>query len=433
MPENNHSNGNDAESVNAASANGVAAFWFRVALWKRTLLGLAIGCLLGVTWPGAAEYAQPVGELFLRAIKMLVAPLVFSTIVAGIVSMGDVSKLGSIGIKVLVFYLVTTAIAILIGFGAALLLPSFAAIDVQSDSVQPPAALESSFADRIVEMVPTNPFEALSNGDVFQIIVFAILTGIGILLSGKSGRALADVIASFAEVMLKITELIMELAPLGVLALMLVTVGTYGVETLASLVSLIVIFYAACLFHMFVTYGGILRVYLRLGPMHFFQGVADAQVVAFSTTSSSATLPATLTCVQENLGVDRSTSSFVLPLGATINMDGTGIYLGVMTVFAAQMGGISLSFVDCVELVVAATLASIGIAGVPGGSLVMLSTVLLALDLPLEIFALVAGVDRILDMARTTVNVTGDALASVYVSKKLGDFDLNVYNAAAEK
>lgn len=230
--------------------------------------------------------------------------------------------------------------------------------------------------------------------------------------------------------MLKVTMIVMELAPFGVFALIAVTIGSYGIEAIGSLISLIAVFYAACIFHVIVIYGGLIRYFLQLNPRCFFYGILDAQIVAFSTTSSSATLPASLKCAQENLGVGSSTASFVLPLGATINMDGTGIYLGITTVFAAQLAGITLSIADCAELVVVATITSIGIAGVPGGSLVMLSTVLATLELPLEVFALVAGIDRILDMARTTVNVSGDLVGSVYIGKKMNDFDLSVYEAS---
>ena len=406
--------------------------WFRSPLWKRTLAGLAVGCMLGMLWPESSIYLQPVGDLFIRAIKMLVAPLVFSTIVAGIVAMGDVDKIGRMGARVLVFYLATTAVAILIGLATASFLPSFVESDTKTTIEAPSSAEGPSVAERLVEMVPTNPFQALAEGNVFQIIILAVLLGVGTLLVGKKGQEVGAFFTAFAEVMLKVTLVVMEIAPFGVFALIAVAVGTHGTDTIGSLVTLIFAFYVACLLHIAITYVGILHFLLRLQPLHFFRGVLDAQVVAFSTTSSSATLPATLSCAQDNLGVGRSSASFVLPLGATVNMDGTGIYLGVTTVFAANMAGISLSAGDCVELVFAATLASIGIAGVPGGSLVMLSTVLLALDLPLEIFALVAGVDRILDMARTTVNVTGDALASVYIGKSLGDFDENIYQSSPE-
>lgn len=362
---------------------------------------------------------------------MLVAPLVFATIVSGIVSMGDVGKLGRLGARVLAFYLCTTAIAIVIGIVAAMLLPSFTDLPTQAEVQPPPATTAPSSADKWLEMIPTNPFEALATGNIFQIIVIAILLGAGSLTAGEAGKGFANFMSSFAEVMLSVTAMVMELAPFGVLALMAVAIGEYGLDAFGSLLALVFIFYIACAFHCLITYGGVLWILLGLDPRRFAEGVVDAQAVAFSTSSSSATLPATFGCVQENLGVGKSTASFVLPLGATINMDGTGIYLGITTMFAANLAGISLSLTDCLELVATASLASIGIAGVPGGSLVMLSTVLLALDLPLEVFALMAGIDRVLDMARTAVNVTGDALACVYVGIKSDDFEQAIYDTPA--
>lgn len=409
---------------------GIAKRWLQFALWKRTLVGLLVGCLLGLSWPAAGIALEPLGELFIRAIKMLVVPLVFSTIVSGIVAMGDVSKIGNIGIRVLLFYLVTTAVAIVIGLGTAECLPPLAQLGVEAEAVETSATESPPFLERLIELVPTNPFQSLAEGDIFQIILFAILFGGSILLVGKQAEVVGDVFTACAEIMLKMTLLVMELAPFGVLALIASTVSKHGAEAIGSLLALVAVFYIACILHVVVTYGAILSFVLRLKPLNFFRGIIDAQMVAFSTTSSSATLPATLTCVQKNLGVDRSSASFVLPLGATLNMDGTGIYLGVTTVFAAQLAGVTLTFGDCLELIFVATLASIGIAGVPGGSLVMLSTVLVTVGLPLEVFALVAGVDRVLDMARTTVNVTGDALAGVYISKSLKDFDERIYNAS---
>jgi len=280
--------------------------------------------------------------------------------------------------------------------------------------------------------VPSNPIGAFASGSVLQIIVFSIFFGLAINLAGEKATPVAKFFEAFAEVMYKLTAIIMEMAPYGVFALMAWVSGEYGLSVLLPLLRVILGVYVGCLIHSLVTYGGAIALLGRLNPIQFFKGILDAQAVAFTTTSSSGTLPATLECTQKNLGVSRSVSSFVLPLGATINMDGTALYQGICALFVAQAYGVDLTFANYMTIVLTSTLASIGTAGVPGAGLVMLSLVLSSVGLPLEGVAMIAGIDRILDMARTTLNVTGDAMVSVLIAKSENELDVNIYQANPE-
>ena len=282
--------------------------------------------------------------------------------------------------------------------------------------------------DTLLALIPTNPVDSLTKGDILQIIVFAIFLGISISLAGEKGKPVAAFFESFSEVMFKMTEIVISFAPIGVFGLMAWVSASYGVDVLISLAKVIGCVYLACLFHMALTMGGGISLFARLNPIKFFKGVASAQTVAFTTTSSSGTLPITTSNTIHNLGVSKPIASFVLPLGATINMDGTAIYQGICAVFVAQAFGIDLTFGNYLTIILTATLASIGTAGVPGAGLIMLSLVLASVNLPLEGIAIIAGIDRILDMARTTVNITGDAMTAVIVAKGEGELDENVYN-----
>ena len=281
-------------------------------------------------------------------------------------------------------------------------------------------------------MVPKNPVEAMASGSVLQIIVFALMLGVAINLAGEKGKPVASVFESFAEIMYKMTHIVMSFAPYGVFALMAWVAGKYGLDVLLPLGMVILGVYVGCIVHVLLTLtGGGIMLLARLNPVRYWRGIIDAQAVAFTTTSSSGTLPVTMECAQTNLGVSRPISSFVLPLGATINMDGTALYQGVAALFVAQAFGIDLSTGQYVTIILTSTLASIGSAGVPGAGLIMLSLVLTSVGLPLEGLAVIAGIDRILDMARTTVNVTGDLMVSVLIAKSEGELDVETYNKVA--
>lgn len=402
--------------------------WSNIKLWKRILGGLILGIIVGAIFGEGATVIKPIGTLFINFIKMLIVPLVFLSLVVGVTSLKDPAKMGRIGIKAIVWYLFTTAIAVCIGLIFGLVFQPGSGIEIAADAAAKSKDMPSVI-DTLLNIVPKNPVAALASGNILQIIAFAIITGIAINFVGIKADPLERVFEAGAEVMYKITHGVMELAPFGVFALMAWVAGNYGLSILLPLVKIIACVYIACILHAVVTYGLILKFYGHLRFMPFFKGILDAQMVAFTTTSSSGTLPVTLRCTQENLGVSKSTSSFVLPLGATINMDGTAIYEAIAALFVAQVFGVALSGGDYFTIILVSTLASVGTAGVPGAGLIMLTLVLTQVGLPLEGIAIVAGIDRILDMARTTINVTGDAMISTMIAKSEGELNVETYNA----
>jgi len=402
-------------------------WWKHLALWKKIFIGLCLGLVVGFLFKDAALMLKPLGTLFINLVKMLIVPLIFVTLITGITSMEDISKMRRIGLKTFFLYLFTTAIAVSIGLGFGILFEPGAGVSLEKATAitvnHAPALV-----DTLLAIITSNPVESLAKGNILQIIFFAIFLGVSINLSGDKGKPVAQFFESFSEIMFKMTEIVVSFAPFGVFGLMAWVSATYGIDVLLSLGKVIACVYAASILHMLFTMGGSITVFAKLNPLKFFRGILSAQSVTFTTTSSSGTLPVTTSNVIHNLGVSKPIASFVLPLGATINMDGTAIYQGVCVLFVAQAFGVDLSFANYMTIILTATLASIGTAGVPGAGLIMLSLVLTSVNLPLEGIAIIAGIDRILDMARTTVNVTGDAMVSVLVAKSEGELDETIYN-----
>jgi len=403
------------------------SFWTGMKLWKQILIALVAGLIVGMIFGPSAGVIKPVGTLFINAIKMLIVPLIFVSLVCGMTSMHDMTKMGRIGLKTIVLYLATTAVAITIGLVLGTVMQPGVGIGLEAAKVVEVKAAPS-LIDVVVNLVPTNPVAAMADGNILQIIVFAILIGLAIVIAGESGKRIKDIFDSLAEVIYKLTAIVISFAPYGVFALMAWVAGTYGLDVLLPLGKVILAVYIGCIIHAVVVYGGLLTFLARLNPIRYFQGIAEAQAVAFTTTSSSGTLPVTMSCAQKNLGVSKSVSSFVLPLGATINMDGTALYQGVCALFVAQAFGVELGFGQYLTIIMTATLASIGTAGVPGAGLIMLSLVLTSVGLPIEGVAIIAGIDRILDMARTALNVTGDGMVSVLVAKSEKELNETVYS-----
>ena len=402
-------------------------FYQRIPLWVKILVGLALGALTGALFGEQASVLKPLGDVFISAIKMLIVPLVFSTLVVGITAMRDPKKMGRIGSKTIALYLLTTAFAIAIGLLAAWLFQPGTGLSLSFD--KPVDAKEApSLVDILVGLVPQNPIDALASGNILQIIVFAIGLGMSLTLIGEKGEPVVRVFESFAEAMYKLTEIVMAFAPFGVFGLMAYVAGNYGLDVLLPLAKVIGVAYAASIVHVLVVYSGLLKLLGGLNPVRYLRGSLDALVVAYSSASSSGTLPVSIRCAQRNLGVSEGVSGFVLPVGATINMDGTAIYQGVVAVFVAQLTGTDLSMADYGMIIMTGTLASIGTAGVPGAGLIMLSIVMSQIGLPLEAIAVVAGIDRILDMARTSVNVAGDLMVTTLIGKSEGELDLEIYN-----
>ncbi|MGQ7248523.1 dicarboxylate/amino acid:cation symporter [Halomonas sp. V046] len=405
------------------------SLWRRIPLWQKILAGLALGVLAGVVMGEDASLFKPLGDIFISAIKMLIVPLVFSTLVVGITGMRDPKKMGRIGARTIALYLLTTAFAITIGLAASWLFEPGVGLTMSFETGAGDTQQAPSLIDILVGLVPQNPIEALASGNILQIIVFAIGLGISLTLIGDKGEPVVRVFEGFAEAMVKLTAIVMAFAPIGVFGLIAHVAGSYGAEVLLPLAKVIGVAYLASIVHVLVVYSGLLALLGRLNPMRYLQGILDALVVAYSSASSSGTLPVSLRCATKNLGVSDGVAGFVLPVGATINMDGTAIYQGVVAVFIAQLIGVDLSMADYGMIVLTGTLASIGTAGVPGAGLVMLSIVMAQIGLPLEALAVIAGVDRILDMARTSVNVAGDLMVTTLVGKSEGELDETVYNA----
>ncbi|WP_413616286.1 dicarboxylate/amino acid:cation symporter [Halomonas cupida] len=402
--------------------------WRRIPLWQKILIGLVLGVLVGVLMGESASVFKPIGDIFIGAIKMLIVPLIFSTLVAGITAMRDPQKMGRIGARTIGLYLITTAFAITIGLLASLVFQPGVGMEMGFESgVEAKEA--PSLVDIIVGLVPQNPIDALASGNILQIIVFAIGLGSSLTLIGEKGEPVVRVFESFAEAMYKLTGIVMAFAPFGVFGLIAHVAGSYGLEVLLPLAKVIGVAYFASILHVLVVYSGLLALLGRLNPLRFLQGILDALVVAYSSASSSGTLPVSIRCAQKNLGVSEGVAGFVLPVGATINMDGTAIYNGVVAVFIAQLVGVDLSLMDYGMIIITGTLASIGSAGVPGAGLVMLTIVLAQVGLPLETIAVIAGIDRILDMARTSVNVAGDLMVTTLVGKSEGELNEDVYNS----
>lgn len=427
-------------------------WWLKIDLWKRVIGALILGILIGLGLRNgmgadaagafATIWIKWLGDMFLRLIKMLIVPLIFTTLVSGVIAMGDPKRLGSLGLKTLVMYIGTTAIAVTLGLimgalfkpGASLSADTFAGADTSTvESKQAAADAAGGIVERLLKIIPENPIEALANGDILAVIFFAIIFGVGILMAGEMGKGIGRWFDEAAEVMMKVTIIVMEVAPFGVLALMIWVMADKGLGVLQSLGMLAIALYIACVLHIIITYGGIIKGLLRLPVMPFFRGVTDAQAVAYSTASSSATLPVTITCVHENLGVDKAVASSVLPLGATINMDGTAIYIGMVALFGAQALGIEVSMMQYVLIALTATLVSIGAAGIPSAGLILSGIALQQVGIPEEQAFLIIGFilpfDRLLDMMRTLTNVTGDAAVATAVAKWENELDPVIFAA----
>ncbi|WP_281646916.1 dicarboxylate/amino acid:cation symporter [Parendozoicomonas sp. Alg238-R29] len=420
-----------ANSTPSGSDNASPSLWQRwnnLPVWSQIIVGMTLGLIVGACLGPQAQQLKPIGTLFVNAIKMLIVPLVFCSLVVGVTSMENTTKMGRIGLKTMAFYILTTAIAITLGLLFGYIIEPGANLNLVAQ--QPAAAQETpSLVNTIIDLIPQNPVQSMAKGDILQIIIFALALGIALTATGEKGKPAIAVFAGLAEAMYKLTGIVMKFAPYGVFGLMAWLAGAYGLDVLLPLLKVIVAVYIACLLHLYGFYAICLKSLGKLSPVRFFKVVFDAQIIAFTTSSSAGTLPVSLRCSQR-LGAPMSTSSFILPLGATINMDGTALYQGVTALFVAQAYGVDLETADYLTIIATATLASIGTAGIPGGGLIMLTLVLTTVGLPVEGVALIAGIDRILDMARTTVNITGDIMVNILVSKSEGELDLDVFEGS---
>ena len=390
----------------------------KMSLAMQIFIAMLLAIFAGLLLQGRAEFAtnfiKPFGTIFLNLVKFIVVPIVLFSIMCGIISMKDIRKVGSIGLKTVVFYLCTTAFAVTIGLiGGNLfkgLFPVIATTDLSYEAKE-----ATSFMDTLVNIFPSNFFKPLVEANMLQVIVMAVLMGFSIILVGEKNARVVSAFNDLNDIFMKCMELILKLSPIGVFCLLCPIIATNGTAIIGSLAMVLLTAYICYVFHAVLVYSLSVRAMGGMSPAKFFKGMMPAIIFAFSSASSVGTLPINLDCTQK-LGAKKEVASFVLPLGATINMDGTAIYQGVCAIFIAACYGIQLTLPQMLTIVLTATLASIGTAGVPGAGMVMLAMVLTSVGLPVDGIALVAGVDRIFDMGRTTINITGDAACAIVVS-----------------
>lgn len=410
-------------------------------LTVKVIVGMALGIVVGLAINFAGlnsegSFVQEfitsglfyvVGKMFINALNMMVVPLVLFSLICGVCGIGDIKLLGKIGSKSFGFYILTTAVAIasaiIIAGGLGIGEGMNATSDANFSGREAPP-----LSDVLINIVPTNPINAMAQGEMLSIIFFAILFGISLLLVGKKATRLIELIEILNEAMMKMVTIIMALAPYAVFCLLAKAMAELGVELFTQLIGYVIVLAGVLMFHLFVTLLLFLKAFSGLSPSIFLKKIRNVQVFAFSTSSSNATIPVTLRTVTERMGVNNSVASFTVPFGATINMDGTAIMQGVATVFIANMYGVELGIAGYLTVIMMSVLASIGTAGVPGVGLIMLSMVFAQVGLPLEGIGLILGVDRLLDMLRTAVNVSGDAVVSLVVAKSEGKLDEDVFN-----
>ena len=402
-----------------------------VQIFASLILSVVVGLILG---PDAAPWVKlwvaPIGTMFINLIKMMIVPVILSSLVTGMTGLGDLKKLGRIGVKTLIMYMGTTAIAILLGFGAAMLIHPGVGLDMGA-AAAPEIKQAPTFMEVLVNMIPKNPVESMANADILPLIVFSIFLGAGIVaVGGKKGVFLTQLFDALAEVCYKVIGMIMRVSPIGVFCLLVPVVVNNGPKVLLPLLSVIVAAAIGSIAHMILVYTPIVSFIGKIKVIDFYRAMSEAMMIAFTTCSSAGTLPVNMKNLIEKLKIKKEVVSFVLPLGATINMDGTAVYMGVCALFVANVYGIHLTINQMIMIMFTGTLASIGTAGVPGGGLIMLAMVLQSANLPLEGVALVAGIDRVLDMFRTTLNITGEETGACAVDRTERKYDKELLEEA---
>lgn len=415
------------------AASRLARLWFGTALWKRILLGLALGVAAGLVLQERAVDIKWIGDAFVRLIRMLVVPLVFVTIVSGVAAMSEPRRLGAIGLKTIGLYFGLMLIASALGLFIGTVLQPGLGVDLSGVVPLPAAGAPPSFGETLMNVIPTNPFAALGSGDVLAVIFFALLLGVGILVVGEAAQPMQRVFDAGSAVMLQITYFVMELAPFGVFALIAWVVGVSGPDAFVSVFKLALCVIIGCAVQTLVVHGGLIRLLGRLPVRPFFRDVTDAIVVAFTTSSSSATLPVAMRVAQRNLGVAPVVASTTLPIGVTLSMDGTALYVALLATFSAQVFGVELTVVDYLMVIAATTLVAIGTAPVPSASLFILAAVLSVIGISAVCSALIVGFilpfDRPLDMMRTIPNCTSDLSVAVVVARSENELDVESYRA----
>ena len=412
-----------------------------IGLSTKIFISLLLGAAAGI----AVNYGLPsgyfkdtilvngilyvIGNGFIRLMQMLVIPLVMCSLICGAMAIGDTKTLGKVGVKTLGFYLVTTALAVGIALTIGLLVHPGLGLNIYIVETSEVAVSESTgFADTLLNIIPKNVFASMANGDMLPIIVFSVFVGILLAKLGSRAKTVSNFFAQFNDIMMEMTMSVMELAPIGVFCMIAKTFSTIGFDAFLPMIKYMLSVIAALAIQCFIIYQVLLFLLTRLNPTKFIRKFFPVMQFAFSTSTSNATIPLSIDTLDHKMGVSRKISSFTIPLGATINMDGTAIMQGVAVVFVAEAYGYQLTPTMLLTVIATATLASIGTAGVPSVGLVTLAMVLTSVGLPTEGIALIMGIDRILDMLRTAVNITGDAVCTTIVAKQEGDFDIDVFN-----
>lgn len=401
-------------------------------LWQQVIIGLILGIIAGIVLKEDAAALKIFGTVFINLIKMVIVPLIFFALLSGITSMNGEGNFTRVGLKGFGAYIFTAIFAVILGLGAGTLFEPGVGVDLHgilgATGVAAPTAAKAppSVMDFLLGLIPTNPINAMATDNFLQIIVFSIFTGITINIVGKKAQPLKEFIYSASQVSFKMIEMIIKLAPLGVFGYISWIVGTQGLEILQSLAKLVFVVLFACLFQYFV-FGLMILIFTKMSPMPFYRKILLTQSIAFSTSSSKATLSTAMSQLQDRMGVSKTNSNFLLPLGVCINMDGTAIYLGICALFFSQAYGIPLGFHEYMVLVLTCTLGSIGAAGIPSGSIIFMGMVLSSVGLPIEGIGIILGVDRVLDMVRTTINITGDSAITLIVDSSEGGLDKKAY------
>ncbi len=399
------------------------------------VLGLVAGIALNVTVadvPWVRSFVidgvlEVVGEVFIRFLSMLVVPLVFVSLITGVSSLSDPKKLGRVGGKAVGLYMLTTGIAVSLALLAAIVIQPGVGAN-PTEVVEREISAQPSFGQVLIEMIPRNPVQAMAEGDMLPIIIFAVLLGLSIAISGAAGERIGRFFADFNEIIMKLVGFVMLLAPYGVFALICVLGATTGWDTFLGVLKYVLLVIVVLILHAAISYSLLLKLFAGLNPLTFFRKMKAVLAFAFSTASSGATIPVTLRTVEKRLGANNRVASFTVPLGATINMDGTAIMQGIATGFIAQYYGVDLSVGQYLMVILMVIMASIGAAGVPGVGLILLAGVLASVGLPAEGIALILGVDRLLDMTRTAVNVAGDATVTCIVAQSEGELDQQTFD-----
>ena len=393
------------------------------------MLGLILGVIVGAFV--SAEFAQtwfrPLGDLFIRLIRMVVVPLVFATLVAGAAGISDVSKLGRVAIRTLLIFMATSAVAVIMGLIIANLIDPGIGVTLSTEGLKATQVKAPSFVKTLLEIVPINPMEAFSKGAILQIIFFAIMFGFCLNALGEKGRGVYEFFDTIGHIMIRMTNIVMRYAPIGVFGLMAAVVAQHGLAVLLPLGKLILASFIATSLLVILIYIPWVKFGIGIPLGTYFKGIFEPWLIAFTTCSSAAAMAANL-IASRRLGASNSVASFAVPLGNTINMNGTAVYMGVTAVFAAQIYGLNLTFSDQVIVVLTGVLAAIGTAGVPGAGLIMSTLVFTQIGIPLEVVALIAGVDRILDMIRTSINVVGDSTTALAVSRMEGELGIEPFD-----